>query len=185
MIFQQDKEQILSLAQAIKLLLLDVDGVLTDGKLYVGESGEQLKVFNTLDGHGIKLLQKAGIQVGIISGRDSAALLRRASELGIGLLYRGREDKAAVLQEIISNLELGEDEVAYAGDDLPDLAVIDRVGLGISVPNAHPEVRNAADMLTESRGGEGAVREICDFLLQANGLYEQIVIESLGQQPGT
>ncbi len=181
MIFQQDKAQILGQAQSVKLLLLDVDGILTDGKLYVGETGEQFKAFNTLDGHGIKLLQKAGIQVGIISGRDSAALLHRASELGINLLYRGREDKSAVLREITANLELEENEIAYAGDDLPDLAVIDRVGLGISVPNAHPEVRNAADMLTENPGGEGAVREICDFLLQANGLYDQIIIDSLGQ----
>lgn len=181
MIFQQDKAQILGQAQSVKLLLLDVDGILTDGKLYVGETGEQFKAFNTLDGHGIKLLQKAGIQVGIISGRDSAALLQRASELGIKLLYRGREDKSAVLREITANLELEENEIAYAGDDLPDLAVIDRVGLGISVPNAHPEVRNAADMLTENPGGEGAVREICDFLLQANGLYDQIIIDSLGQ----
>ena len=178
MIFQQDKKQILIKAQAIKLLLLDVDGVLTDGKLYVGESGEQLKVFNTLDGHGIKLLQQAGIPVGIISGRDSAALLRRASELSIELLYRGREDKAAVLQEITTDRELGNDEIAYVGDDLPDLAVMKAVGLGFSVPNAHSEIRNAANLLTKSRGGEGAVREICDFLLQANGLYEQIIADS-------
>jgi len=181
MIFQQDKEQILKQARAVKLLLLDVDGVLTDGKLYVGESGEQLKVFNTLDGHGIKLLQKAGIPVGIISGRDSAALLRRASDLGIEILYRGREDKGTVLQEITANQSIQNNEIAYAGDDLPDLAVIKAVGLGISVPNAHPEIRNSAEIVTEHQGGEGAVREICDFLLQANGLYDKIIADSLGQ----
>lgn len=181
MIFQQEKAQLLRRAQAIKLLLLDVDGVLTDGKLYISESGEQLKVFNTLDGHGIKLLQKAGIAVGIISGRDSAALLRRASDLGIELLYRGREDKAAVLREITADRSMRNDEIAYAGDDLPDLAVIRSVGLGISVPNAHPDVLNNASLVTERRGGEGAVREICDFLLQANGLYEQIIADSLEQ----
>ena len=181
MIFQRDKALILNQAKAVTLLLLDVDGVLTDGRLYIGESGEQLKVFNTLDGHGIKLLQKAGIPVGIISGRDSAALLRRASDLGIELLYRGREDKAAVLQEITANSALRNEQVAYAGDDLPDLAVLKAVGLGISVPNAHPEVRNAAGLLTERPGGEGAVREICDFLLQAKGLYDQVIADSLGQ----
>ena len=180
MIFQQNEEQLLQQAQNIKLLLLDVDGVLTDGKLYVGESGEQLKVFNTLDGHGIKLLQRSGIQVGIISGRDSAALLRRASELGIELLYRGREDKAAVLSEILKNHSIRAEEMTYAGEYLPDLAVIRTVALGISVPNGHPEVRSNAKLLTERRGGEGAVREICDFLLQANGLYDQIIADSLG-----
>jgi len=181
MIFQQDKEQTLQQARAVKMLLLDVDGVLTDGKLYIGESGEQFKAFNTLDGHGIKLLQQSGIPVGIISGRDSPALLRRAADLGIELLYRGREDKAAVLQEITAIQAIRNDEIAYAGDDLPDLAVIKAVGLGISVPNAHPEVRNIASLITECCGGEGAAREICDFLLQAKGLYDEIITDSLGQ----
>lgn len=180
MLFQRDKEEILIKAGAVRMLLLDVDGVLTDGKLYIGESGEQLKVFNTLDGHGIKLLQNAGIPVGIISGRNSPALKKRASDLGIDLLYRGREDKAAVLLEITENQSISNDEIAYAGDDLPDLAVIRAVGLGIAVPNAHAEIRKAASLITESHGGEGAVREICDFLLRAQGLYDQIVADSIG-----
>lgn len=181
MIFQQDKARILQRAQSIKLLLLDVDGVLTDGRLYISDSGEQLKVFNTLDGHGIKLLQRSGVEVGIISGRDSQALCRRATDLGISLLYRGREDKTEVLREITAERGLDDDEIAFVGDDLPDLGVIDRVGLGISVPNAHPEVLRIADILTERRGGEGAVREVCDFLLQVSGAYQRIIAHSLAK----
>ena len=180
MIFQRNKELLLRKAKAIRVLLLDVDGVFTDGKLYIGEAGEQLKAFNTLDGHGVKLVQRAGIAVGIISGRDSAPLVRRATELGIELLFRGREDKSSVLREIVDGQQLELGEIAYAGDDLPDLAVLDQVGLSFSVPNAHPEVKTAVDLLTERHGGEGAVREICDFLLQAKGLYDQIVAQSRG-----
>ena len=180
MIFQHDENKVQQQARSIKLLLLDVDGVLTDGKLYVSESGEQIKVFNTLDGHGIKMLKNAGIEVGIISGRDSPALLRRASELGITLLYTGREDKAVALKEITAAGGLQNENIAYVGDDLPDLAVISNAGLGISVPNAHPEVRSVADLITERQGGEGAVREVCDFLLKAIGVYDQIIADSLG-----
>lgn len=169
--FQIDQQLAQEKAARITLLLLDVDGVLTDGRLYVGSAGEELKVFNTLDGHGIKLLQRAGIRVGIISGRDSVPLSWRAGELGITLLYKGREDKLVVLDEILASGGHQREQIAYAGDDLPDLPVMQHVGLGFSVPNAHPEVKQHADLVTGLAGGAGAVREISDFLLQAQGHY--------------
>ncbi|MEZ5491353.1 MAG: HAD hydrolase family protein [Gammaproteobacteria bacterium] len=181
MIYQSEQQQLDSRAREIRLLLLDVDGVMTDGSLYVGDSGEELKVFNSLDGHGIKLLQRAGVNVGIISGRNSLPLSWRANELGIHLLFKGREDKLCVLEQIAEEQCLPYEEIAYAGDDLPDLAVIDRVGLGISVPNGHAEVKKRADLLTEKEGGRGAVREICDFLLQARGAYDRLIKDSLGR----
>jgi len=179
MIFQEDKQRVLAKARDIKLLLLDVDGVLTDGRLYIGNDGEQLKVFSSLDGHGIKLLQRSGIRVGIVSGRDSRPLSWRAAELGITLLFKGREDKLTALNEIIELERLEYREIAYVGDDLPDLAVITRVGLGIAVPNGHREIRQRADLITEAEGGNGAVREVCDFLLEAAGRYEQVIAHSL------
>ncbi|MFQ3263845.1 MAG: 3-deoxy-D-manno-octulosonate 8-phosphate phosphatase (KDO 8-P phosphatase), partial [Porticoccaceae bacterium] len=129
-------KDILSAAKNIKLLLLDVDGVLTDGKLYYGNSGEELKAFNIQDGLGIKLLQQAGIQVGIITGRVSALLQRRADELGISPVIQGREDKLTALRELLQGMNLGLNEIAFMGDDLPDLSVINTVGLGITVANA-------------------------------------------------
>jgi len=180
MIFQEDRQRVIAKARDIRLLLLDVDGVLTDGSLYVGSAGEELKVFNSLDGHGIKLLQKAGVRVGIISGRDSRPLTWRADELGIKLLLKGREDKLRALHEIIDTERLEYREIAFVGDDLPDLAIITRVGLGISVPNGHRELIQRADLITEAGGGHGAVREVCDFLLEARGCYQQVIAESLG-----
>ena len=126
-------KDILSAAKNIKLLLLDVDGVLTDGKLYYGNSGEELKAFNIQDGLGIKLLQQAGIQVGIITGRVSALLQRRADELGISPVIQGREDKLTALRELLQGMNLGLNEIAFMGDDLPDLSVINTVGLGLSL----------------------------------------------------
>ena len=178
--FNGEEQQIIEAAKTVKLLLLDVDGILTDGKLYYSANGEELKGFNTLDGHGIKMLQQAGIEVGIVSGRDSAALQQRADDLGIKLLYKGREDKSTVVKEIMDYRNVVADEIAYAGDDLPDLAVVRMAGLGITVPNAHCEVRASAQLETEATGGSGAVREICDFLLQTQGHYAQAIKQSLG-----
>jgi 3-deoxy-D-manno-octulosonate 8-phosphate phosphatase (KDO 8-P phosphatase) len=175
MIFNTDPKEITLRANAIQLLLLDVDGVLTDGRLFFSERGEELKIFNSLDGHGIKLLQNAGIKTGIISGRNSLALTRRLDELRITLRYLGREDKSTAFDEIMQSMQLHAEAIAYAGDDLPDLPLIRRCGLGIAVPNAHTEVRRAALMETESGGGSGAVREICDFLLQVQGKYPKLL----------
>ena len=148
-------KDILSAAKNIKLLLLDVDGVLTDGKLYYGNSGEELKAFNIQDGLGIKLLQQAGIQVGIITGRVSALLQRRADELGISPVIQGREDKLTALRELLQGMNLGLNEIAFMGDDLPDLSVINTVGLGITVANASSTLTTEAAWQTRRSGGDG------------------------------
>lgn len=162
-------------AARIRLLAMDVDGVLTDGKLYFSAQGDELKAFNILDGHGIKMLHQAGIMTAIITGRSSPLTQRRAENLGVQWIYQGREDKKQALDELA--LESGVDlaDMAYAGDDLPDLAAIQAAGLGISVPNGYPAVIESADWCTRGAGGSGAVREICDLLLSArNELNEQI-----------
>lgn len=157
-------------ARAIRLLVLDVDGVMTDGRLYYGAAGEALKVFNTLDGHGIKLLQRNGISVAIITGRRGDAVLSRARDLGIEMIQQGREDKFDALQEMLAERPTPLNEIACMGDDWPDLAVMTRVGLALTVPNAHPEVKKRAHWQSGRKGGEGAVREACDLLMQAQGL---------------
>ncbi len=156
-------------AQAIRLLLLDVDGVLTDGRLYYGNSGEELKAFNIQDGLGIKLLQRQGIEVGIITGRSSALLTRRTTELGITLVVQGREDKATALAELLQTHPYPLHAIAFMGDDLPDLAVIRKVGLGLTVANCASTVARYAHWQATRNGGEGAVREAAEFILSAQG----------------
>lgn len=164
-------QKIINKAKAIRLLLLDVDGVLTDGCLYYGNNGEELKAFNIQDGLGIKLLQRNGIQVGIITGRTSALLARRAAELGIELVVQGREDKLTALQETLEetheqyNYQM--EEIAFLGDDLPDIAVIRQVGLGVAVANAREFVVKNSHWQTSTKGGCGAVRELAEMILQA------------------
>jgi 3-deoxy-D-manno-octulosonate 8-phosphate phosphatase (KDO 8-P phosphatase) len=156
-------------ASAIKLAVFDVDGVLTDGRLYFLADGSEFKSFNTLDGHGIKMLMACGIQTAIISGRNSTLVEHRARNLGIPHLYQGREDKLVVLDQLLQQLGLDYSQVAYLGDDLPDLPVMRRVGLGMAVANAHSFVRQHAHAVTQARGGEGAAREFCDLILAAQG----------------
>ncbi len=165
-------DDVLKRAQSIRLLLLDVDGVLTNGQLFYGEQGEIMKAFNTLDGQGIKLLQQNGIQVGIISGRKSVALERRAAALGISLMAQGREDKGNALDELLQTHPCPLAQIAYVGDDLPDLLVMRRIGLPIAVPNAHDSVHHCAALCTTRSGGEGAVRDVADFLLRTQGKYD-------------
>lgn len=167
MLFNDNEEQAIKSASKIKLLLLDVDGILTDGRLYFSNTGEESKAFHSLDGHGIKMLTQAGIPVGIITGRESKLVAKRAADLGIDILYQGREDKLDVLEEIIGNTSIAADAIAYAGDDLPDLPVLQAVGLSFSVPGAHPDVKAAVNVITTRLGGEGAVREITDFILSS------------------
>ena len=156
-------------AKQIRLLATDVDGVLTDGRLYFGNSGEELKAFSILDGLGIKLLRDTGIDTAIITGRSSALVERRARELNITRIYQGREDKRQALEELCADLELPLSAVAYIGDDLPDLAAIRAAGLGVAVANAHPYVAQHADWQTSSAGGSGAVRETCELIMKAQG----------------
>ena len=151
--------------RGVRLLILDVDGVLTDGRLYYGPDGQEIKAFNALDGSAMKRLLAAGVPIAIVSGRTSAAVDRRVRELGIPHHYGGVEDKAVVLAELCAQSGVDAQHMAHVGDDLPDLALFERVGLAIAVPNAHPAVVERADVVTQARGGEGAVREICDLLL--------------------
>jgi 3-deoxy-D-manno-octulosonate 8-phosphate phosphatase (KDO 8-P phosphatase) len=162
-------------AKAIRLLILDVDGVLTDGSLYFDAKGEALKVFHVRDGHGIKMLQKAGIEVAFLSGRRSDAAYHRARELGVNRFHEGLRDKVAVLEEIMAALNIEAVAVAAMGDDLVDLPHLRRVGLAVAVADAAPEVKAAAHWVTNLTGGRGAVREVCELLLKAQGKWEGIV----------
>jgi 3-deoxy-D-manno-octulosonate 8-phosphate phosphatase (KDO 8-P phosphatase) len=175
MVFNIDPSEILQRARHIKLLLLDVDGVLTAGELFLSDSGEEIKAFSTLDGQGIKLLQSEGIQVGIISGRRSSLVSRRAENLGISLVIQGREDKLNALSEICASSGFNVSQIAYVGDDLPDIKVIKAVQLGFAVDNAHQSVKRTAHAVTHTEGGHGAVREVCDFILQAQEKYDDAI----------
>lgn len=156
-------------ARAVRLLVLDVDGVLTDGKLYFLADGSEAKAFSTLDGQGIKMLMNSGVSVAIITGRTSSIVERRAANLGIEQVIQGREDKRVALDELLSTLQLSYSQVAYLGDDLPDLAPMRCVALGVAVANANAFVRQHAQGVTALRGGEGAAREFCEFIMAAQG----------------
>jgi len=166
------KAELLQRAQKVRLLVLDVDGVLSDGKLYFGNQGEELKAFSTLDGQGIKMLQNSGVQVGIITGRSSELVARRAANLGIEILIQGREDKLVALNEIMASTGINLDAIAYMGDDYPDLAVIRRVVLGTTVAGALPVMAEHATWQSSRSGGNGAVRELCDMIMTAQGTFD-------------
>ncbi len=165
---------LLQRARRVKLAVFDVDGVLTDGQLHFLADGSEFKSFSTLDGQGIKMLQQAGIQTAIITGRSSSVVARRADNLGIAHVAQGREDKHTALGELLARLNLDYQDVAYLGDDLPDLAAIRAVSFGVAVANADAFVRQHADAVTSARGGHGAAREFCEFILQARGQLQQI-----------
>ena len=152
-------------AARVKLLLMDCDGVLTDGRLYFGPTGEELKVFHARDGQGIVNWHKAGFRSGIISGRNSPIVEMRAKQLGIEFIKQGRKDKAAALAEILTESGATAEETAFIGDDTPDIQVFERVGLAAAVHDAHDAVKNAAHFITELDGGRGAVREVIDLLM--------------------
>lgn len=167
-------------AQNIRLLLLDVDGVLTDGKLYFNEQGQEMKAFNTLDGHGIKILRKSGVEVGIITGRESALVARRAKDLGIHLIRQGREDKFDALQEILTEHPCELEHIAYMGDDYPDLLVMTKVGLALTVNNAVEAVAERAHWQSERKGGDGAVRDACDLIMRAQNTFDKALNQYIG-----
>jgi 3-deoxy-D-manno-octulosonate 8-phosphate phosphatase (KDO 8-P phosphatase) len=160
---------ILSKAALIRLVIFDVDGVLTDGRLYLGNDGEEFKAFHVRDGHGIKMLLAAGVEVAVISGRHAASVERRMSDLGIRHAYLGVQDKRSVFDGLLERLGLIADQVAYVGDDLIDLPVMTRVGLAIAVRDADPFVKRHAHWRTPSRVGRGAARDVCELLLEARG----------------
>jgi 3-deoxy-D-manno-octulosonate 8-phosphate phosphatase (KDO 8-P phosphatase) len=159
-------------AKKIKLIIFDVDGVLTDGGLYFSDEGIEIKRFNALDGLGIKLLKQNNIEPAIISARKSANVAHRMKNLGIEHFYQGQTDKKIAYQKLINKLSLRADEVAYMGDDIIDLPVMLQVGLPIAVANAHDLVKNNACFITKKNGGHGAVREVCDFILKAQDKFD-------------
>ncbi|MBS0308178.1 MAG: HAD family hydrolase [Proteobacteria bacterium] len=159
-------------AARLRLMIFDVDGVLTDGSLHYGADGEQIKTFNVLDGHGIKLLQQAGVATAIISARQSAIVEKRAADLGIAHVKQGVHDKRAAFEQLLAHTGIAADQCGFIGDDVIDLPILLRVGFAASVPNGHSEVRSRVHYLTEAGGGKGAVRELCDFILRAQGKYE-------------
>lgn len=158
---------------AIKLAIFDVDGVLTDGGLRYGANGEELKVFNTLDGHGLKMLMESGVLVAIISGRSSKALEKRANDLGIKHLVMGVADKAVAYRAMLKKLKLAEHQVASIGDDIVDLPILLHCGFSAAVPSAPEDVRTRVDIVTKKYGGHGAAREFCEIIMRAQGTYEK------------
>jgi 3-deoxy-D-manno-octulosonate 8-phosphate phosphatase (KDO 8-P phosphatase) len=161
--------------EQISLLLLDVDGVLTDGSIVYNDSGQEIKSFNSKDGLGIRLLMDAGIRVGIVTGRSAPALVHRCRNLGIDLIFDGIRDKAAVLERIVAQVGVNPHQIAFVGDDLPDLAIMKRVGVAVAVADASAVVREKAAMVTTAPGGAGAVRELCEAILKAKGLWQAIL----------
>ena len=155
-------------ASKIKLLICDVDGVFSDGRIYLGNQGEELKAFHTKDGFGIKAILQLGINVAVITGRQSHIVENRMKALGVPYIFQGKEDKLSVYQSLLKTLNLNPQQVAYIGDDVVDLPVIEDCGLGVAVHDAHPLVQQGADLITYTKGGFGAVREICDLFLQCN-----------------
>lgn len=170
--------ELLLLAQGIRVVFFDVDGVLTDGGLYFTEAGESIKRFHTLDGHGLKLLQRAGIIPAVITGRDSKPLRLRLAALGIEHVHYGTEDKRPAAELTLKALGLDWTQAAAMGDDWPDLAVLRRCALACAPKEAHVEVKAVAHYITVASGGHGAVRELCDLLLVAGGQYARLLAES-------
>jgi 3-deoxy-D-manno-octulosonate 8-phosphate phosphatase (KDO 8-P phosphatase) len=168
-----DKPLFSQLAQ-IKLLACDVDGVFSDGRIYMGQDGEELKAFHTRDGYGIKALQKIGIQVAVITGRKSNMVKRRMTALGVEHIYQGCEDKQPALESLQKKLDISVSETAAIGDDMPDIGMFRTSGLSVCVQDGHPIVSRNAHYVTQTRGGFGAVRELCDLILLARGQLETI-----------
>lgn len=160
---------ILDIAKQIKLLICDVDGVFSDGLVYMGNQGEELKTFHTRDGYGIKSLMNAGIEVAIITGRQSKIVENRMNALGIALIYQGQDDKVKAYQDICRQLNIAPEHTGYIGDDLIDWPVMEKVALKVCVADGHPLLVKRANYVTHIKGGHGAVREVCDLILQARG----------------
>jgi 3-deoxy-D-manno-octulosonate 8-phosphate phosphatase (KDO 8-P phosphatase) len=169
-------------AAGIKLLILDVDGVLTDGRIVINDLGHEMKFFHVRDGQGLKLLMDSGIEVAIITGRVSKALQHRADELGIEEVHQGVVDKESLLREILERKGLEGKQACCIGDDLPDLPLFNLVGFSVAVADASAEVLDAASYITKNSGGEGAVREVCELILHAQGLWPGIVSDFQGRR---
>jgi 3-deoxy-D-manno-octulosonate 8-phosphate phosphatase (KDO 8-P phosphatase) len=168
-------KQVRERAAKVKLLILDVDGVLTDGRIIMDHKGREIKAFDVRDGHGLRLLMEAGIEVAIVTGRSSPVVQKRADDLGITRVRQGVHDKVGVYQEIAREVGITDDETCFVGDDLVDIPLLKRVGIPIVVADGAPEAKRYARYVTQSSGGTGAVREVCDLLLQARGTWEAVL----------
>lgn len=167
--------QILEKAKQVKLLILDVDGVLTDGRLFFDDQGIEYKCFNARDGHGIKLLRQTGVEIAVISGRKSNSVALRMKNLGIEHVYQGHENKIAAFEALLMATGVTAEQVAHVGDDLLDLPIMVRAGFGIAVNDANFAVKQHADWCTRTSGGLGAVREVCDLIMQAQGTFDSVL----------
>ncbi|MBC3870483.1 KdsC family phosphatase [Undibacterium oligocarboniphilum] len=166
-------------AARVRLMIFDVDGILTDGSLHFGADGEALKTFSVLDGQGMRLIQDAGIATAIISARQSPIVARRAADLGVSHVRQGIHDKKSAFLQLLQELGLSAGECGFIGDDVIDLPVLTRVEFAVSVPNAHAEVRQRVHYITTATGGKGAVREVCDYLLRAQQKYDAVMAQFL------
>lgn len=164
-------------AKQIRLVLFDVDGVLTDGSLIMGDDGLEYKAFNAKDGHGMKMLQASGVEIGIISARNSLVVALRMESLGIKHVYQGQRGKLKALSDLQNKLTLKSDQIAYVGDDLLDLCIMRKVGLSIAVNDATQTVINQADWQTSSPGGKGAAREVCEMIMRSQNTFDRILAE--------
>jgi len=161
-------------AAAIKLVLFDVDGVLTDGSLFIGDDGQEYKAFNSKDGLGIRMLQNSGVEVGVITGRTSDVVRHRMKNLGVTHLFQGQQHKLPAYEQLIAELGLQPEQTAYVGDDVVDLSILSRAGLAVAVADAHPLAKRHAHWVTQFGGGKGAARELCELIMEAQGtLHEQ------------
>ena len=162
-------------AGRVRLLVLDVDGVLTDGRIIMDHEGREIKAFDVRDGHGIKLLRGAGIEVAMLTGRNSPVVQKRADDLGITWVRQGVTDKVAAYEEIARSVGIGNEEACFVGDDVVDIPLLKRVGVPVVVADGEPEAKQFALYVTTAPGGRGAVREVCDLVLRAQGLWEEII----------
>ncbi len=169
------EKELLEIVKNIKFLILDVDGVLTDGGIILDNEGNEFKSFHVRDGHGIKMLMRAGIKIAMITGRHSKVVERRAQELGITDVFQKCHDKRVAYRQLAKKYSLSDSEIAYIGDDIVDIPLLKSSGLSVVVADADDEVKAVAMMITKRRGGRGAVREVCDFILKAKGLWQDII----------
>lgn len=168
-------QDILDKASRIKLVIFDVDGVLTDGSLFIGDDGQEYKAFHSRDGHGIKMLKSTGVEVAVITGRTSQVVKYRVRDLGIEHVYQGQLNKVIAFEELIAAVGVSTDEVAYVGDDVVDLPVMRLVGLAIAVQDAHPLVKQHAHWQTPNGGGRGAGRDVCELIMEGHGTLEGVL----------
>ena len=165
-------QDILAKAAQIRLIIFDVDGVLTDGSLFIGDDGEEYKAFHSRDGHGMKMLRATGVEIGIITGRTSNVVRHRMASLGIHYVYQGQLEKLPAFEELIGKLGLEQGQVAYVGDDVVDLPILIRAGLAVAVADAHPLVKRHAHWTTPHGGGRGAARDVCELIMEAQGTLD-------------